>query len=114
MEIDSSAEMREVGSEADLAIRYLEGRTRHSGAELIAEIRSFPVISPMLERRETRLTRPPDLTVHSLLHEDNGPNWQNWFEAARIGGCQWSGGCGSMTWRSCCRLPSRVRVSPWG
>ena len=87
LEIESTEEMREVGREADMAIRYryLRG-TRRSTARTetrLADLDAFPVLAPSLGRR-LRLRRPEDLQRQLLLHEDDGTCWQEWLSAAGI------------------------------
>jgi LysR family transcriptional regulator, glycine cleavage system transcriptional activator len=84
VEIDSTETMREIGREADMAIRYLEGSPRRIGrkSSMLCAVTTFPVLAPKLNRRGKPLRQPADLLQYPLLHEDDGSYWQQWFQAA--------------------------------
>lgn len=86
VEVDSTEIMRELGSETDLAIRYIEGSRQRPqrGAVLLADIAMFPVLSPSLMRPGQPLDTPRDLLEYPLLHEDEDRSWLAWFRAAGL------------------------------
>ncbi|MFC4313632.1 LysR substrate-binding domain-containing protein [Steroidobacter flavus] len=88
VEVDSTEIMRELGSETDMAIRYIEGprRSPQRSAILIAEVAMYPVLAPSLMRPGQALRKPEDLLQFPLLHEDEDRSWQAWFRAAGLPG----------------------------
>ena len=86
VDVDSTEIIRELGSETDLAIRYVEGAKRRPrrNAVLLADISMFPVCAPSMLRTGQKLQAPRDLLRHTLLHEDEDRSWQAWFRAARL------------------------------
>lgn len=83
VDIESTESMREVGREADMAIRFLEGpKPRARNVSLLTRITTYPVVSPTLTRRGKPLRQPGDLLQYPLLHEDEGRYWHRWFQAA--------------------------------
>lgn len=84
VEIDSTETLREIGREADMAIRYLEGSHRRADRKgsLLCAVETFPVLAPKLKRSGKPLRQPADLLQYPLLHEDDGRAWQRWFQAA--------------------------------
>lgn len=87
IEVESTEILRDVGSDTDLAIRYAWTRQRpQRGAIQLAEISVFPVLAPSLLRPGHELRAPRDLLQHTLLHEDEGRSWEEWFGAAGLEG----------------------------
>jgi LysR family glycine cleavage system transcriptional activator len=88
VEVDSTETLRELGSETDLAIRYVEGARRRPqrSAVLLADLSMFPVLAPSLLRSGQEPQTPQDLLQYPLLHEDEGRSWQAWFRAAGLDG----------------------------
>jgi LysR family transcriptional regulator, glycine cleavage system transcriptional activator len=88
VEVDSTEIMRELGSETDMAIRYIEGprRSPQRSAILVEEVAMFPVLAPSLLRPGQSLRTPEDLLQFPLLHEDEDRSWQAWFRAAGLPG----------------------------
>ena len=86
VEVESTEILRELGSETDLAIRYLQGSRQRPlrSAALLADISMFPVLAPSLLRPGQELQAPRDLLQYPLLHEDDGSLWQAWFRAAGL------------------------------
>lgn len=86
VEVDSTEIMREVGSETDMAIRYIEGprRSPQRSAILLAEVSMYPVLAPSLLRTGQTLRKAEDLLQYPLLHEDEDRSWQAWFRAAGL------------------------------
>ena len=88
VEVDSTEILRELGSETDLAIRYLEGSRQRPqrSAVMLADISMFPVLARSLLRPGQELQAPRDLLQYPLLHEDEDRSWQAWFRAAGLDG----------------------------
>lgn len=88
VEVDSTEIMRELGSETDMAIRYIEGprRSPQRSAILLAEVAMYPVLAPSLLRPGQSLRQAEDLLQYPLLHEDEDRSWQTWFRAAGLPG----------------------------
>src|SRR5688572_26237781 len=87
VDVDSTEILRELGSETDLAIRYVEGSRRpQRSAVLLADISMYPVLAPSLLRPGQALQSPQDLFQYPLLHEDEDRSWQAWFRAAGLDG----------------------------
>lgn len=86
VEVDSTEVMREMGSETDLAIRYIEGSRQRPqrSAVLLADISMFPVFAPSMLRPGQSLRTPQDLLQYPLLHEDEDRSWLAWFRAAGL------------------------------
>jgi LysR family transcriptional regulator, glycine cleavage system transcriptional activator len=84
LEIDSSYSLSNVGSDADVAIRYFDETLGDvPKSELVlARVASFPVLAPSLVRKGTELQEPEDLLQHRLLHEDDERYWALWFAKA--------------------------------
>jgi LysR family glycine cleavage system transcriptional activator len=84
IEIESSDTLRELGRDADVAIRYLAARRRGpaGNAALLASVAAFPVLAPALLRGKAAPSHPRELLSFRLLHEDDGRLWRQWFAAA--------------------------------
>jgi LysR family transcriptional regulator, glycine cleavage system transcriptional activator len=85
--IETSDEMRVLGRDADLAIRYLGAgaRNRWRRAHRLLEIEGVPVIGGS---RGVASQAAGDRTVlgFRLLHDDGGAGWRRWFAAAGVSG----------------------------
>lgn len=89
LELETSSELRELGRETDIAIRYIETearlpRLRHK--KLFA-IEGIPVIAGV-RRKPARWAQDAAVLGHRLLHDDNGDAWRSWFTAAGLDGFQ--------------------------
>lgn len=86
VEVDSTEILRELGSETDLAIRYVEASRQRPqrSAVLLADISMFPVLAPSMLRPGQELQAPRDLLQYPLLHEDEDRSWRAWFGAAGL------------------------------
>jgi LysR family glycine cleavage system transcriptional activator len=89
LELETSSELRELGRETDIAIRYIESearlpRLRHK--KLFA-IEGVPVIAGV-RRKPTKWAQDAAVLGHRLLHDDNGNAWRSWFAAAGLDGFQ--------------------------
>jgi LysR family transcriptional regulator, glycine cleavage system transcriptional activator len=88
VELDSSDQLRVVGREADIAIRFLNSSARKpkGRARKLFEYVEFPVIARSLRTRRTPLKSDRDVLAFRLLHDDGGTVWRRWFAAAGLDG----------------------------
>lgn len=87
IDVDSSDEMRVLGRDADVAIRFLSTqhrRPRGRSRKLFA-LEGYPVVAP---RRGgvSKLRSDADVLAYRLLHDDDGTTWRQWFAAAGLEG----------------------------
>ena len=87
LELETSSELRILGREADVAIRYLDTgsrppRLRH---RLLFSMEGVPVIAGV-RRRPAQWQHDTGVLGHRLLHDDNGKAWRSWFDAAGLEG----------------------------
>ncbi len=87
LELETSDELRVLGRDADLAIRYIasgsprpRGRVRH-----LFSMEGVPVTAA-LRPRPARWRQDGSVREFRLLHDDNGSAWRSWFEAAGLEG----------------------------
>ncbi len=87
VQLESSEQLRTLGRDTDLAIRFLDTASRKPGgtARRLFALTGFPVIAS--EQRPAG-ARPNDQDVlgHRLLHDDDGTIWRRWFAAAGLTG----------------------------
>jgi LysR family glycine cleavage system transcriptional activator len=87
IEFDSSDELRVLGRDTDIAIRFLSRTSRRprGRATKLFPLEGFPVVarSESLGRQ-----RSSDSAVlgYRLLHDDDGALWRSWFAAAGLSG----------------------------
>jgi LysR family transcriptional regulator, glycine cleavage system transcriptional activator len=88
VELESSDELRRVGRDADIAIRFLKTSVRKpkERARKLFTYVEFPVISRNLRTRRTQLKSDRDVLTFRLLHDDGGAVWRRWFTAAGLDG----------------------------
>jgi LysR family glycine cleavage system transcriptional activator len=88
VELDSSDELRVVGRETDIAIRFLNlsARKPKGRARKLFKYVEFPVIARSLRTRRTQLKGDRDVLAFRLLHDDGGTVWRRWFAAAGLDG----------------------------
>ena len=89
LELETSSELRELGRETDIAIRYIDSdarlpRLRHK--KLFA-MEGIPVIAGV-RRKPAKWAQDAAVLGHRLLHDDNGNAWRSWFSAAGLDGFQ--------------------------
>jgi len=87
LELDASNEIRTLGRDADLAIRYLfEGSRRaRSRSRLLFAIEGIAVVAGV--RPKPAPWRHDDAVVgYRLLHDDDGRAWRQWFDSAGLDG----------------------------
>jgi LysR family glycine cleavage system transcriptional activator len=87
LELEASDELRMLGRDTDIAIRWLcVGARRPRGrVSKLIQLDCFPVTA---RSRANRGRKRVDSEVigHRLLHDDDGTTWRNWFDAAGLGG----------------------------
>jgi LysR family transcriptional regulator, glycine cleavage system transcriptional activator len=86
LQIDSTVEVRMLGRDADIAIRYYPtkaSRKNRGKTLLIAD--GVPVIARGSVSRAAA-GRDSEVTGQRLLHDDQGEAWRSWFVAAGIDG----------------------------
>lgn len=87
LELETSLELRILGSETDIAIRYIDtgGRPPRTRQRRLFSMEGVPVIAG---RRYRFAQQHDDSAVlgHRLLHDDNGKAWRSWFTAAGLDG----------------------------
>lgn len=88
VDLESSGEIRTVGRDTDIAIRFLSSASRKpkGRARRLFTYAGFPVIA-----RGTRINQPrrrcdSDVLAFRLLHDDDGSAWRRWFAAAGLEG----------------------------
>jgi LysR family transcriptional regulator, glycine cleavage system transcriptional activator len=88
VEFESSDELRVVGRDADIAIRFLKTSARKpkGRARRLFVFAEFPVIARSLQGRRAPLRSDRDILAFRLLHDDGGVEWRRWFSAARLDG----------------------------
>ena len=87
LELETSSELRELGRETDIAIRYIEAdaRTPRLRHKKLFAIEGIPVIAGV-RRKPAKWAHDAAVFGHRLLHDDNGNSWRTWFEAAGLDG----------------------------
>jgi LysR family transcriptional regulator, glycine cleavage system transcriptional activator len=86
IQIDSAVEMRALGHDADIAIRYYssKSRPRNRGTTLLVAD-GVPVLARGLVSK-SGVGRDSEIRGQRLLHDDQGDAWRSWFAAAGIDG----------------------------
>jgi LysR family glycine cleavage system transcriptional activator len=87
LELETSDELRVLGRDTDIAIRYLAvgSRRPRSRSRLLFSTDGVPVIAGVRPRpAEWRGDRA--VLGHRLLHDDDGGAWRSWFAAAGLDG----------------------------
>jgi len=87
LELETSLELRILGRETDVAIRYIDTgarppRLRH---RRLFSMEGVPVIAGR-RRRPAQWRNDNAVLGHRLLHDDNGKAWRSWFAAAGLDG----------------------------
>jgi LysR family transcriptional regulator, glycine cleavage system transcriptional activator len=85
LELETSSELRILGRETDVAIRYVEAgarapRLRHRP---LFSMDGVPVIA-RARRRPAKWDHDAAVLGHRLLHDDDGSAWRNWFNVAGL------------------------------
>jgi LysR family glycine cleavage system transcriptional activator len=88
VDLESSEEIRAVGRDTDIAIRFLSPLarkpTRH--ARKLFSYFGFPVIATASNIPRPRRRADADVLGHRLLHDDAGSAWRRWFEVTGLAG----------------------------
>jgi LysR family glycine cleavage system transcriptional activator len=87
LELETSLELRVMGRETDVAIRYVDAgsrppRVRH---HRLFSMEGVPVIAGK-RRRPAHWRHDNAVLGNRLLHDDNGKAWRSWFTAAGLSG----------------------------
>jgi LysR family transcriptional regulator, glycine cleavage system transcriptional activator len=87
LELETSDELRVLGRDADIAIRYVAANTRKKdrGGRRLFSIDGVPVIAGV-RPRPAEWQHDTAVLGHRLLHDDNGQAWRGWFTAAGLDG----------------------------
>jgi LysR family glycine cleavage system transcriptional activator len=87
LEIETSDEIRTLGHDVDIAIRYVPlgaGRPGKRGRRLFATD-GVPVVAG-IRPRPVEWRRDDAVLKYRLLHDDSGDAWRGWFSAAGLEG----------------------------
>lgn len=88
VDLESSDELRTLGRDADIAIRFLGSTSRKPkgrGRKLFSYA-GFPVIARGIRASRPQRRSDSDVLAFRLLHDDDGTEWRRWFAAARLEG----------------------------
>jgi LysR family glycine cleavage system transcriptional activator len=87
LELETSMELRTLGRETDVAIRYVDNGTRRPRQQHrpLLSMDGVPVIAGT-RRRPAGWRHDEAVLGHRLLHDDNGKAWRSWFDAAGLEG----------------------------
>jgi LysR family glycine cleavage system transcriptional activator len=87
LELETSAELRVLGRETDIAIRYVEANARPPRLRNrpLFSMDGVPVIAGV-RRRPAKWAHDSAVLGHRLLHDDDGSAWRNWFSVAGLEG----------------------------
>ena len=88
VDMESSEELRTLGRDTDIAIRFLDSVTRKPGgsARKLFAVAGFPVIASDKSFGGSRRRSDQDVLGFRLLHDDDGTVWRRWFAAAGLTG----------------------------
>jgi LysR family glycine cleavage system transcriptional activator len=88
VELDASNELRTVGRDADIAIRFLSSKARRprGRARKLFTYTGFPVVAGRLLTNRNPCRNDGDVLAFRLLHDDDGTEWRRWFTAAKLDG----------------------------
>jgi len=87
LELETSDELRVLGRDADIAIRYVAAaaRRKRGGGRRLFSIDGVPVMSAD-GTRSSQLRGDSAVLGQRLLHDDDGRAWRSWFAAANLAG----------------------------
>ena len=88
VEVESADELRTLGREADIAIRFLGASSRkpNGRAHKLFTYTGFPVVASAARAKLPRRRSDSDVLAFRLLHDDDGAEWRRWFAAAGLEG----------------------------
>ena len=72
--------------DVDLGIRAGSGSYKGLFTEFLMSEEMFPVCAPALLQGEHPLHHPQDLRHHTLLHDENTANWEDWLQHHKVEG----------------------------
>lgn len=87
LELETTDELRVLGKDADIAIRYVASASRRPRGRhrRLLELQGAPVLAGV--RPRPRLwNNDAAVSGHRLLHDDDGEAWRAWFTAAGLAG----------------------------
>jgi LysR family transcriptional regulator, glycine cleavage system transcriptional activator len=89
LQLETSDELRALGRDADLAIRYFSAASRppRAAARRLFSMEGVPVIAAV-RPRPAQWRKDAAVLGHRLLHDDDGSAWRSWFAAAGLEGFQ--------------------------
>ena len=87
IELDPSDELRAIGRDADVAVRFLSRTSRRPRGRVkkLFPLEGFPVVARRVSTPR-RTTSDAAVLEHRLLHDDDGSQWRSWFAAAGLSG----------------------------
>jgi LysR family transcriptional regulator, glycine cleavage system transcriptional activator len=85
--LETTDELRQLGRDADLAIRYIRAGTarRWRRARHLMDVDGVPMVAGSKKGAPTEVSDRAIL-AHRLLHDDGGAEWEKWFSAAGLRG----------------------------
>lgn len=88
VDFESSEEIRAVGRDTDVAIRFLSatGRKPTGRARKLFSYIGYPVISAGSGVPSPRRRADADVLDYRLLHDDDGSAWRRWFAVTGLAG----------------------------
>jgi LysR family glycine cleavage system transcriptional activator len=88
VDLESSDELRIVGRDTDIALRFLPSASRKpkGRARRLITYSGFPVIASGIHTNRPRRRSDSDVLAFRLLHDDDGSTWRRWFAAAGLEG----------------------------
>jgi LysR family transcriptional regulator, glycine cleavage system transcriptional activator len=88
VDLESSNELRTIGRDTDVAIRFLPSASRKpkGRARRLFTYTGFPVIASGTRAGRPRWRSDSDVLAFRLLHDDDGSEWRRWFDAAGLDG----------------------------
>ncbi|MBS0579177.1 MAG: LysR family transcriptional regulator [Proteobacteria bacterium] len=87
LELETSDELRVLGRDADIAIRYIASATHRPRGRYrpLLSMQGVPVIAGV-RPRPRHWNQDSAVQGHRLLHDDDGSAWRKWFAAAGLEG----------------------------
>jgi LysR family transcriptional regulator, glycine cleavage system transcriptional activator len=88
VDLESSDELRIVGRDTDIAIRFLPSASRKPKGQTrrLFTYAGFPVIASGNRTNRPHRRSDSDVLAFRLLHDDDGSEWRRWFAAAGLAG----------------------------
>jgi LysR family transcriptional regulator, glycine cleavage system transcriptional activator len=88
LELETSIELRVLGEQTDVAIRYVNAGERPPRMKhrRLFGTDGMPVIAGTGGRRPAQWRHDSAVLGHRLLHDDDGASWRSWFAAAGMDG----------------------------